>query len=228
MLKLGDVLEALCGQHPSGVDLNITGAVHDSRHAQPGNLFVALKGERVDGHDFVAEAFAKGAVLALVQHEITGNYQTLDFRSGKLATNLSFARPSIILVDDSLLALQKVASFWRRKLDIRVIGITGSVGKTTTKELTAEVLSQCYVTFKSTANYNNEIGLPLARRVGDGFLRSGGDRIVSGYRFACDRGHNQYWYRPCRTGGFAGSNLQRQSRTCRCIAKGGCCHPKSG
>jgi UDP-N-acetylmuramoyl-tripeptide--D-alanyl-D-alanine ligase len=161
MLKLGDVLEALSGKRPSGGEQDVTGAVHDSRQAQTGNLFVALKGEHTDGHDFVAEAFAKGAVLALVQREIPGNFQTLDLRRGNQATDLSAERPIIILVDDGLLALQKVASFWRRKLNLRVIGITGSVGKTTTKELTAEVLSQRYVTFKSTANYNNEIGLPL-------------------------------------------------------------------
>jgi UDP-N-acetylmuramoyl-tripeptide--D-alanyl-D-alanine ligase len=161
MLKLGDVLEALSGKRPSGGEQDVTGAVHDSRQAQTGNLFVALKGEHTDGHDFVAEAFAKGAVLALVQREIPGNFQTLDLRRGNQATDLSAERPIIILVEDSLLALQKVASFWRRKLNLRVIGITGSVGKTTTKELTAEVLSQRYVTFKSTANYNNEIGLPL-------------------------------------------------------------------
>jgi len=161
MLKLGDVLEALCGKRPSGGEQDITGAVHDSRQAQTGNLFVALKGEQVDGHDFVSEAFAKGAVLALVQHEIPGNFQALDLRHSKQATDLSAKRPIVILVDDSLLALQKVASFWRRKLNLRVIGITGSVGKTTTKELTADVLSQRYMTFKSTANYNNEIGLPL-------------------------------------------------------------------
>jgi UDP-N-acetylmuramoyl-tripeptide--D-alanyl-D-alanine ligase len=161
MLKLADVFEAISGKRPAGTEQDITGAVHDSRHAQTGNLFVALKGEHADGHDFVAEAFAKGAVAALVQREIPGDFQTVDLRSKDQIAELSAQRPIVILVDDSLLALQKTASFWRRKLKLRVIGITGSVGKTTTKELAAEILSQRYVTFKSTANYNNEIGLPL-------------------------------------------------------------------
>ena len=68
----------------------------------------------------------------------------------------------VIRVTDSLAALQQMAAFWRRRHDVRVVGITGSVGKTTTKELTAAVLERRYVTLKSEASYNNEIGLPLA------------------------------------------------------------------
>ncbi len=161
MLKVSDVLEAITGQRPSGAQQPITGAVHDSRHAQAGNLFVALKGENADGHDYVAEAFGHGAILALIQHEISGGFQTVDLRAGHQATDFKGQFPLCLLVDDSLLALQKIATFWRRKLSLRVIGITGSVGKTTTKELAAEVISQRYSTFKSSANYNNEIGLPL-------------------------------------------------------------------
>ena len=161
MLKVADVFEALSGQFPGGAEQPITGAVHDSRNAQSGNLFVALKGEHADGHDFVAEAFSKGAILALVQREISGDFPILDLRAGRQITDFKTQYPFCLLVDDCLFALQKTASFWRRKLNLRVIGITGSVGKTTTKELTAEVLSQHYLTFKSAANFNNEIGLPL-------------------------------------------------------------------
>jgi len=161
MLTIADVAEAISGQRPEGVEQPITGAVHDSRNAQSGMLFVALKGEHADGHDYVADAFAKGAVLALVQREMAGDFRILDLRSGRKPPAFKAQYPLCLLVDDSLLSLQKAASFWRRKLNLRVIGITGSVGKTTTKELAADVLSQRYPTFKSIANLNNEIGLPL-------------------------------------------------------------------
>jgi UDP-N-acetylmuramoyl-tripeptide--D-alanyl-D-alanine ligase len=161
MLKIADVFEAISSVRPSGADQPITGAVHDSRNAEKGMLFVALKGEHADGHDYVAEAFAKGAALALVQHEISGGFHIIDLRKESKTGQIDAEFPVCLLVDDSLLALQKVAAFWRRKLKLRVIGVTGSVGKTTTKELAADVLSQRYITFKSSANFNNEIGLPL-------------------------------------------------------------------
>jgi UDP-N-acetylmuramoyl-tripeptide--D-alanyl-D-alanine ligase len=161
MLTVADVVEAVSGQRPSGASQPITGAVHDSRNAQPNNLFVALKGDHADGHDYVREAFAKGVVIALVQRKISGDFHTVDLHAGKKAPDFNANYPICLLVDDSLIALQKVAAFWRRKLKVRVIGVTGSVGKTTTKELTADVLSQKFLTFKSSANFNNEIGLPL-------------------------------------------------------------------
>lgn len=161
MLKIADVFEAISGQRPSGAEQPITGAIHDSRSAQSGMMFVALKGEQADGHDYVADAFSKGAIVALVNREITGGFRFIDVRSGRITAEFSPGYPLCLLVDDPLLALQKTAAFWRRKLKVRVIGITGSVGKTTTKELAADVLSQRFLTFKSTANFNNEIGLPL-------------------------------------------------------------------
>jgi UDP-N-acetylmuramoyl-tripeptide--D-alanyl-D-alanine ligase len=161
MLTSADIIEAISGTRPTGAGEDLSGAVHDSREVKAGNLFVALKGERVDGHDFVTEAFAKGAPVAIVQHETSGNHHGLDLRGGRKPTDATLQFPLSILVDDSLLALQQAARFWRRKLDVRVIGVTGSVGKTTTKELVAEVLSQRYRTFKSIGNFNNEIGLPL-------------------------------------------------------------------
>lgn len=162
MLKAADVFEAITGQRPSVADRPITGAVHDSRNARPGMLFVALKGEHADGHDYVAEAFAQGAILALVQRENLGDFRVLDLRSSAEVADFKAEYPLCLLVDDPLLALQRIASFWRRKLKLRVIGVTGSVGKTTTKELAADVLSQKHLTFKSSANFNNEIGLPLS------------------------------------------------------------------
>lgn len=161
MLKLADIIEALSGVRPNGADQTISGAVHDSRDAQSGNVFVALKGEHADGHDYVADAFAKGAIVALVQREVGDGFTSVDLRAGKKPTDFNVQFPLCILVDDSLAALQQVAHFWRRNLNLRVVGITGSVGKTTSKELIAEVLNQRYRTFKSTGNFNNEIGLPL-------------------------------------------------------------------
>ncbi|MCL5428885.1 MAG: UDP-N-acetylmuramoyl-tripeptide--D-alanyl-D-alanine ligase [Chloroflexi bacterium] len=161
MLTIADVFEAISGRRPPEAEQPLTGAIHDSRNAEAGMLFVALKGEHADGHDYVAEAFAKGALLALVQRQPAGDLRVLDLRAGRQPAEFKAQYPLCLLVDDSLVALQRAAAFWRRKLKLRVIGVTGSVGKTTTKELAAEVLAQRYLTFKSSANYNNEIGLPL-------------------------------------------------------------------
>jgi UDP-N-acetylmuramoyl-tripeptide--D-alanyl-D-alanine ligase len=161
VLTVADLIEAISGTRPDGAEQPVAGATHDSRMAASGMLFVALKGERSDGHDYVAAAFNNGAVVAFVQHEISG-FASLDLSNGKQPGGFNASYPLCIIVDDALLALQKAASFWRRKLKVRVIGVTGSVGKTTTKELAAEVLSQRYRTFKSSGNFNNEIGLPLS------------------------------------------------------------------
>jgi UDP-N-acetylmuramoyl-tripeptide--D-alanyl-D-alanine ligase len=163
MLTLNVVIEALTGVSPQGVDREIRDAAIDSRHVTQDSIFVALPGERVDGHDFVQEAFNRGATVALISHEISSEYPHLDLRKGwKADQTLSVGEfPICLIVDDSLSAMQKIARFWRRRLDLVVIGITGSVGKSTTKELVAEVLSQRYRTLKSPGNLNNEIGLPL-------------------------------------------------------------------
>lgn len=163
MLTLADILEALSGMRPDLSDQPVTEPVIDSRQVVPGCLFVALQGERVDGHDFVQEAFEYGARFALVERHPAGRYPVLDLR-GDWQPDELFAiddAPLCLLVKDSLQGLQKIARFWRRKLDLRVVGITGSVGKSTTKELVAEVLGQRYRTLKNPGNLNNEIGLPL-------------------------------------------------------------------
>jgi UDP-N-acetylmuramoyl-tripeptide--D-alanyl-D-alanine ligase len=162
MLTLADVIEALSGQRPSGAQHQISCTVIDSRQAIPGSLFVALKGENQDGFDFLADAFQNGARYALVQQDPLGRYETLDLRSPVGTIDLDEIIPPVCLqVEDSLAALQQVARFWRRKFSLRVIGITGSVGKSTTKELATEVLRQRYRTLKNPGNLNNEIGLPL-------------------------------------------------------------------
>ena len=162
MLSLADAIEALKGSRPNWKSKIITNASVDSRDVIPGSLFVALPGERVDGHDYVDEAISRGACYALVQHEIPGEYRTLDLRGGSFPTeDPGKELPVILLVEDSLQALQQIAKFWRSKLNLRVIGITGSVGKSTTKEMVASVLEQRYSTLKNLGNLNNEIGLPL-------------------------------------------------------------------
>ena len=162
MLTLGDILFALVEQRPDWATQVITDAVVDSRQVIPGALFVAMPGEKVDGHDFVKSAFDSGASLAFVQHELPNEMAVLDLREKpQLEQAIIPEIPFALRVDNTLIALQQVARSWRRQLDIRVVGITGSVGKSTTKELIASVLDQRYSTLKNPGNLNNEIGLPL-------------------------------------------------------------------
>ena len=120
-------------------------AVTDSRQVQRGDLFVAVRGEHEDGHTFLQEATARGAAGVLVQH-----------MPETLADGVA-----AYVVPDALAALQRLAAARRERISVEVIGVTGSVGKTTTKEITATVLGARYHVLKNEANYNNEIGLPL-------------------------------------------------------------------
>jgi UDP-N-acetylmuramoyl-tripeptide--D-alanyl-D-alanine ligase len=164
VLTLSHIIEALTGYQSAGGPQVITDVVIDSRLAIPGALFVALPGERTDGHAHVAAAFEKGASAALVQREPdpAGAWPVLDLRQPVTFAQLSGLQwPVLLRVEDTLQAMQTVAAWWRGRLNPRVIGVTGSVGKTTTKELVAAVLSTRYRTLKSEGNFNNEIGLPL-------------------------------------------------------------------
>lgn len=121
----------------------ITGAVIDSRLVKEGYLFIPVKGEKVDGHKFIPNVFEQGAAIVLSEHELenpAGPY---------------------VLVDSTTDAMKKLAAFYRKGLDIKVVGITGSVGKTSTKEMISSVLEQKYSVHKTAGNFNNEIGLPL-------------------------------------------------------------------
>ncbi len=118
----------------------------DSRTLQPGDLFFAIRGERLDGHDFVEAALTKGALAAVVEHQQAARF------SGE-------AR--LLLVDDTLLALQRLGAAVRRLWGRPLIGVTGSAGKTTTKEAIAHVLATRYRVLKSQGNLNNHFGLPL-------------------------------------------------------------------
>lgn len=159
MLTLGHVFAAFTGYEPTGQERSLGPVVIDSRQAVQDSLFVAFVGENVDGHDFVEDAFRRGAAAALVERPAAGLYQSVNLREwqgGELP-----ATPICLLVENTLTALQQLATYWRQRHNPTVIGITGSVGKSSTKELTAAVLSQRYRTLKSEGNYNNEIGLPL-------------------------------------------------------------------
>jgi UDP-N-acetylmuramoyl-tripeptide--D-alanyl-D-alanine ligase len=166
VLTLSGVVETLAEYRLESKQA-ITKVVIDSRDVVPGALFVALPGEQTDGHTFIADAFAGGAVAALVERDVQSDgvapAYLLDLRqpiADEAAQRLEL--PVILRVDDTLRALQQIATSWRNRFDdVRVIGITGSVGKTTTKELVYEVLRERYPTLKSKGNYNNEIGLPL-------------------------------------------------------------------
>jgi len=161
MLTLADVIEGLTGDRPEGLVQPVSGTVIDSRRCRPGALFVALEGERADGHDFVADAFSRGAVAAIVERDVGVSATTLDLTGPAQMWPADWSLPLVLKVDDSLQAIQRAAGFWRRQHRVRVVGITGSVGKTTTKELAAAVLARRYTMLKSEASYNNEIGLPL-------------------------------------------------------------------
>jgi UDP-N-acetylmuramoyl-tripeptide--D-alanyl-D-alanine ligase len=125
-------------------DAQVTGWSVDSRTLRPGDLYFALRGPNHDGHAYVAEVLKKGAVGAVVDREV------------KVESGV------VLKVEDSLAALQKLASWTRREWGGDVIGVTGSAGKTTTKDVIAEILSEEFKTAKTEGNLNNHVGLPLS------------------------------------------------------------------
>ena len=135
----------------------ITGVAIDSRKIAPGFLFVPIKGEKVDGHTFIPQVMEKGALVTLTEEEHWGRIPT----EGDVSQSSGDSSYPYILVDSCEKALRDIAAFYRTAMDIKVVGITGSVGKTSTKETVASVLSQKYRVLKTEGNYNNGIGLPL-------------------------------------------------------------------
>ncbi len=143
--NLTEVLKATGGSlTKSGSGKMFRGISTDTRTVQSGNLFIALVGERFDGHDFAAQAAAKGAIGVIASKPV----QVPD-------------HITVIEVDNTLAALQALARFHRQRFHIPLIGVTGSNGKTTTKDMLAAVLSGRFKVLKTEANFNNEIGLPL-------------------------------------------------------------------
>ena len=140
-------IAAVCGGQYYGdetkLDIEVTGVAIDSRKVEEGFLFVPIKGARVDGHNFIPQVMENGALCSLSEHELEG------------------ATHPYIVVPSSEQALKDLAEHYRKALGIKVVGITGSVGKTSTKEMIGSVLSQKYNVLKTAGNFNNEIGLPL-------------------------------------------------------------------
>jgi len=162
---LGYFLEALTNYVRTGLEPQISDVVVDSREATPGSLFVAIPGENVDGHDYIGDALQRGTIAALVDHIPAGlEINSVDIAGEGLEAVLRWdgSLPVCIVVDDSVRAMQEAAALWRSQFDVQVIGITGSVGKSSTKEMTHAVLSQRYNTFKSPGNRNSVLGLPGA------------------------------------------------------------------
>ncbi len=138
-----DVVSATQGELVAGdLDTRIAGVSTDTRTITPGSLFVALTGENSDGHKFLADALSKGAVGVVVSRKVE-------------------AKCLAIRVPDTLLALGDIAAFYRSKFKPIIVGVTGSVGKTTTKEMIAAVAAAKGPVLKNEGNFNNEIGLPL-------------------------------------------------------------------
>jgi len=161
MLTLSHILKALApaAQYKIQQDFQIACGCVDSRCVSEKGLFVALKGENTDGHQYVDQAFANGAVLALIDHPIESVYPVVDL--DRESFELPKSAPFSLQTPDALTALQTLANYWRKQHDLKVIGITGSVGKSSTKELAASVLGSQMKTLKNQGNMNNEIGLPL-------------------------------------------------------------------
>ena len=140
-LQLSEIAQAVSGRM-AGDDVCVEGVSIDTRQLQAGNFYVAIKGHQFDGHDFVAQARIAGASAVLVEKAMDCDL------------------PHII-VADTRVALAELAGFWRRKFAVKVIGVTGSNGKTTVKEMLATVLATAGETLFTRGNLNNDIGVPL-------------------------------------------------------------------
>lgn len=135
--KLSEAIGAKCRG-----DSEVSGVCIDTRKLKKGDLFVAIKGERVDGHDLIEQAFSLGASGAVSTHDIEGY-------------------DNIIIVEDTVKALMGLAKYYRSLFSVFTVGVTGSVGKTSTKEMIYTILNKAQKTLKTEGNFNNEIGLPL-------------------------------------------------------------------
>lgn len=144
-LSLNEVIKVTDAESNSDENIFFDGVTTDSRKIVDGTLFVALKGEKFNGEDFVEDAIKKGATAAIVSKNF----------DKKISDGV------ILKVDDTLTAYQQIAGDWRDRFNIPIFAITGSTGKTTTKDLTAAVLSELGKILKTSANFNNEIGVPM-------------------------------------------------------------------
>ncbi len=163
MMRLSEAAQAV-GATMRGADVEFAGVCTDSRAIAPGSLFVALKGERFDGHDYVARALEAGAVAALVTRGFAARADCPE-------------TAALLQVDDTRRALGALAAHWRRKFVLPLIAVTGSNGKTTVKEMIAAILrahaGDAAAVLATEGNLNNDIGVPLMLL-----------RLTSAHRFA--------------------------------------------
>ena len=148
ILKITDG-SLICGDSEYSLDKRMF--IRDSREIKDGDIYIALKGEKFDGNDFIADAINHGAKVCIISRDLTQEE----------LNNSKIKNINIIKVTNTLQALQKIAKFKRKLYSIPVVAVTGSVGKTSTKDIIASVMNQKYKTLKTEGNYNNEIGLPL-------------------------------------------------------------------
>ncbi len=148
-LNLKQIIQATGGRLVQGNDATyITGASIDSRNAKQGNLFVAICGANTDGHKYIGAAFENGCNAALIENE-----SFID----KIPKGMG-----AVIVTDTVKALQNIASYYRQSMNIKIIGVTGSVGKTSTSDMIKAVCESKFKTAKTKGNFNNHIGLPLS------------------------------------------------------------------
>ncbi|MBQ6538226.1 MAG: UDP-N-acetylmuramoyl-tripeptide--D-alanyl-D-alanine ligase [Eubacterium sp.] len=144
-ITIDEIVKATNGRLLFGdPDAKVTGVVHDSRQAKEGDLFVPIIGAKVDAHCYIPDVLAAGATCVLSSEE-----------------NIEEGKGACVLVEDTIKALQMLAGWYRDQFDIPVVGVTGSVGKTSTKEMIGTVLSKKYNTLITYKNLNSQIGLPL-------------------------------------------------------------------
>lgn len=141
-ITIKEIVKAIEGEYNGRAEININEVSTDTRCINNECLFVALQGERFDGHEFINAAFLRGAVCCLAHKK--GNYSS----------------DNVIYVDNTEKAFLKLSSAYKEKFDLFTVGVTGSVGKTTTKDIIAAILSKKYNTIKTIGNLNNRIGLP--------------------------------------------------------------------
>ena len=146
LMKVMELSHGCCAEN-APLECLVSGVSTDSRKLQTGDLFVALKGDRFNGHDFLEEVVQKGAVAAMVEQD-------------EMSRRVS-ALP-LVFVDETLAGLQNMACNYRRTLQVRTVAIAGSNGKTGTKEMVAAVLGTHFLVFKNSGNLNNHIGVPIS------------------------------------------------------------------
>ncbi|MBQ7739789.1 MAG: UDP-N-acetylmuramoyl-tripeptide--D-alanyl-D-alanine ligase [Eubacterium sp.] len=140
-LLLKDIIKAINAKCDNEKDIVITGVSTDTRTIKQGDLFIALVGEKFDGHSYIDVAVKNGAAAVVCSRSVEADVP-------------------VLIVEDTLKALQGIAEYYLTTLDVKVVGVTGSNGKTTTRDMTAAVLSTKYKVYSTAKNFNNEIGLP--------------------------------------------------------------------